>query len=97
MMYDEGYRIREDVGTTCEPPRKTLATLAGDTTNALKEANMALDAIFNNLFGPRIEKEKDVPNPPVSCLNEVLGLNAEQSRVLANRIAELNARMFGKI
>lgn len=66
-----------------------------NTGNALKEANMALDRLFENMFGPRAEKANETPRPPVGCLEHQIALNAEVAFLTANRIAELVNRMFG--
>lgn len=94
MMND--YCVRESTAMANEPMREaTVAKWADDTMGALKEANMILDTLFNNIFGPSMEKKVEAPNPPTNCLKDVLALNVEQSRVVVERLAELNARLFG--
>ena len=44
-------------GEEVSNPRReqSIAAYAENTANALKEANMALDRLFENMFGPRTE------------------------------------------
>ena len=86
-----------DYGTVlCEAPRdRAVSSYAEDVAGCLKEANAILDALCHNLFGPKVDKQDDMPKPPVSCLQDQLAMNAEQSRIVVNRLAELNARIFG--
>lgn len=84
-------------GEEVRNPRReqSIAVYAENTGNALKEANIALDRLFENMFGPRADKANEVPKPPVGCLEHQMAQNAEVAFLTANRIAELVARMFG--
>ena len=73
----------------------TLAKWADTTRDTLKEANMMLDRIMDNLFGPPMEKRCDTPEPPMYCLKDCLAFSVEQSKIILNRLLELNNRMFG--
>ena len=89
--------MNECYGTVCEAPRDraTIAVYAENTAGSLKEANAILDTLYNNLFGLKDERVNEAPKPPIGSLQDQLAMNAEQSRVVSNRLAELNTRMFG--
>lgn len=74
---------------------KTIASLSQRTSENLKEANLILDRLFDNVFGPRQEKRVDTPHNQIECLESNAAMNAEQSYELINRLNELNARLFG--
>ena len=88
-------------GVVCEAPRdrtiadRTIAAYAEEVAGCLKEANAILDTLYNNMFGPKPEKMEDIPRVPICSLQDQLAMNAEQSRVVVNRLAEMNSRMFG--
>ena len=75
--------------------KRSIAEYAECTAGNLKEANLVLDELFNKLFGPSKEKLVETPPVPIECLTDRVALNAEQSRVVLSRIAELNTRLFG--
>lgn len=90
------YGACEGTGTIDNPIRdRAMSSFADDTAAALKEANMILDALYNNLFGQDPEKRAEAPTPPISCMKDAMVANSEQARILTKRLAELNTRMFG--
>lgn len=74
---------------------QTIAVYADKTANALKEANLTLDRLFENVFGPQADKANEAPRPPIGCLEHQMAQNAEMAFLMMNRIAELVNRMFG--
>jgi hypothetical protein len=84
-------------GEEVRNPRResTIAVYANNTSDALKEANLALDRLFENLFGPRTKNEDKPPIPPVECFEQQMAQNAEFAMITANRVSELIVRMFG--
>lgn len=72
-----------------------VAKLADTILCNLKEANAILNHIFDNTFGPRIEKQQEEPPRQMESFMQVIAINAEKSAEIVNRLAELNARLYG--
>ena len=87
----------ESEQTMCEVPKPantmSIAKFADRTSCNLKEATMILDQIAADLFGLPGKKKDDVP--PAQCFRDVLGMNAETSTILVERLAKLRDQMFG--